>query len=224
MALGVAPGDRVAILMGNRAEWVAVDLGAMMVGAISVALNTWATAEELAYQLADSGTRVVVLEPGLRGADLMGRVREACALDGLPALEHVVVVDPEAEPEDAIDYDELLRAGVAIDDAELDAAAAGVRPEDPAALLYTSGSTALPKGVPLDHRGMIDNMWEIGERQHLGPDDRLWLAVSLFWSFGGVNALFALLSHGWRRGRPPPRSPWRLRPASGCSPSGSGRR
>ena len=195
-ALGIVPGDRVAILMGNRAEWVAVDLGAMMLGAISVTLNTWATAEELAYQLAHSGTRVVVLEPGFRDTDLMQRVREACARHGLPALEHVVVVDPEAEPEDAVNYDELLYAGLPIPDAEIDAMAARVRPEDPASLLYTSGSTALPKGVPLHHRGMIDNMWEIGERQHLGPDDRLWLAVSLFWSFGGVNALFALLTHG----------------------------
>ena len=196
LALGVGPGDRVAILMGNRAEWIAVDLGAMLVGAMSVALNTWATAAELAHQLADSGTRVVVLEPRFRDTDLMERIREACALDDLPALEHVVVVDPEAESEDAVNYDETLYAGLGIDDEEIDALAARVRPEDAASLLYTSGSTALPKGVPLHHRGMIDNMWEIGERQRLTADDRLWLAVSLFWSFGGVNALFALLSHG----------------------------
>ncbi|MEE8247361.1 MAG: AMP-binding protein [Alphaproteobacteria bacterium] len=195
-ALGVARGDRVAILMGNRAEWLSVEFGAMMLGAIAVALNTWASGAELAHQLADSGTRVIVLEPRHRDTDLLQRVREARATTELPALEHVVVVDPEEAFADVVDHDEMLLAGTAIEEADIAEAEARVRPEDPACLLYTSGSTALPKGVPLHHRGLIDNMWEIGERQHLGPHDRLWLAVSLFWSFGGVNAVFALLTHG----------------------------
>lgn len=80
-------------------------------------------------------------------------------------------------------------------DGTFDQVASGVKEDDVACLLYTSGSTALPKGVPLLHQGLIDNMWEIGERQHLIPADRLWLAVSLFWSLASVNALFALLTH-----------------------------
>ena len=78
----------------------------------------------------------------------------------------------------------------------LTAAQSVICPEDTACILYTSGSTALPKGVPLHHWAMIDNAWSIGERQHLTPDDRLWLGVALFWSYGCVNALFALMTHG----------------------------
>jgi fatty-acyl-CoA synthase len=57
-----------------------------------------------------------------------------------------------------------------------------VTPEDICYILYTSGSTAAPKGVTLAHGPLIANGFDIGERQHLRADDRLWLAVPLFWS------------------------------------------
>ena len=62
-------------------------------------------------------------------------------------------------------------------------------------LLYTSGSTSLPKGVQLQHYALIENMWQIGERQKVTERDRLWLAVSLFWGLGCENALFNVLTH-----------------------------
>jgi fatty-acyl-CoA synthase len=76
------------------------------------------------------------------------------------------------------------------------AAAETATPDDLCCILYTSGSTATPKGVTLAHRGVIENGFAIGERQHLGLLDRLWLAVPLFWSFGSANALPAILTHG----------------------------
>jgi fatty-acyl-CoA synthase len=54
----------------------------------------------------------------------------------------------------------------------------------------------MPKGVPLAHYGLIENMWNIGERMHLTENDRLWMGVSLFWGLGCENALFALMTHG----------------------------
>src|SRR5438067_1014775 len=78
----------------------------------------------------------------------------------------------------------------------LDAARRAVRPEDICVVLYTSGSTATPKGVTLAHYGVIENGFAIGERQHLTAADRLWLSVPLFWSFGSANALPAILTHG----------------------------
>ena len=54
----------------------------------------------------------------------------------------------------------------------------------------------MPKGVTLAHGGVIENGFNIGERMHLTPADRLWLAVPLFWSFGSANALPAILTHG----------------------------
>ena len=76
------------------------------------------------------------------------------------------------------------------------AASAGVQPTDLLYVLYTSGSTARPKGVTLAHAACLENGFHIGERQHLTGADRLWLAVPLCWSFAAANALMALLTHG----------------------------
>jgi fatty-acyl-CoA synthase len=83
-----------------------------------------------------------------------------------------------------------------VNEAEIAAARRAVAPGDVAYILYTSGTTSTPKGVQLQHGGLIENMWNIGERQHLGPTDRMWMGISLFWSFGCANALLAVMSHG----------------------------
>src|SRR2546421_660419 len=70
-----------------------------------------------------------------------------------------------------------------------------VTPNDVAYILYTSGTTSTPKGVQLAHGGLVENMWNIGERQHLTPADRMWMGISLFWSFGCANALLAVMTH-----------------------------
>ncbi|MDQ5849524.1 MAG: AMP-binding protein, partial [Pseudomonadota bacterium] len=93
-------------------------------------------------------------------------------------------------------YSSVLSQGNAVDESVIDAAQRSVRPQDMAYLLYTSGSTSLPKGVEIQHYALIENMWHIGERQKVTEHDRLWLAVSLFWGLGCENALFNLLTHG----------------------------
>ena len=67
---------------------------------------------------------------------------------------------------------------------------------DDAIIIYTSGSSSRPKSVPLSHGGIIENGFNIGERQGYGPDDRVLLAPPLFWSYGSANAMSATLTHG----------------------------
>jgi len=196
LASGIARGERIGLLAGNRAEWVLTDLAAMSIGAIAVGLNTWSTARELAWQLAHAEVRLLLVESRFRERDFRALLEEARALaGGLPALGRTLVLDPHGAGGGAA-WHGWLAAGNGVDDAHLATARAAVRGDDVGCLLYTSGSTALPKGVPLLQQALIDNMWEIGERQHLVAGDRLWLAVSLFWSLASVNALFALLTHG----------------------------
>jgi fatty-acyl-CoA synthase len=95
-----------------------------------------------------------------------------------------------------ITWNELLRRGENIAQAQVDSSAGAVQPDDDAILLYTSGSTAAPKGILLKHGHWVSNSFHIGERMHVTHQDRLWLAVSLFWSFGIVNAVPNLLTHG----------------------------
>lgn len=196
LANGVRAGDRVGLLMGNRPEWLILDFAVMSLGAIAVGLNTWSTPHELVYQLSHSEVKLLFIEHRFRTTDLVALVHEARRLgDDLPALATVVCMDDHT-PANMLSQRSFLARAAEVAPEAATAAAAAVRPDDIACLLYTSGSTALPKGVPLLHAGLIDNMWEIGERQHLGPDDRLWLAVSLFWSLACVNAVFAALTHG----------------------------
>src|SRR5207237_7385532 len=93
-------------------------------------------------------------------------------------------------------HEDVPGLGREVSEAELNARQRAVTPDDIAYILYTSGTTSTPKGVQIQHRGLVENMWNIGERQRLGPDDRLWMGISLFWGFGCENALFAVMTHG----------------------------
>lgn len=203
-ALGVRRGDHVAILMGNRPEWVLTFLAVQCLGAVAVALNTWATARELSYALAHAEVSTLVSVDRFRNADYRSVVRDLNPGRGdLARLRRIVWLAADSrqpvscEPGSGeMDWNDFAAMHDKSDGSALEAAAHAVQPDDIGMLLYTSGSTAAPKGILLQHRHWIHNAFEIGQRQQVSEQDRLWLAVSLFWSFGCVNALPNLLTHG----------------------------
>jgi fatty-acyl-CoA synthase len=197
LRLGVRRGDKVALLMGNRPEWLAVDFAVAMLGATLVPVSTWSRGRELGYVLdhCDATTLITIARFG--GQDYLGMLAELGGPGGarLPKLARTVVVD--GEPRGPLTaFDSLWDLGAGVTDAELDLAQAAVAPDDVAYILYTSGTTSTPKGVQLAHGGLVENMWNIGERQHLTAADRMWMGISLFWSFGCANALLAVMTHG----------------------------
>lgn len=206
LGAGVRCGDRVAVLVTNRTEWIVAAFAAAKIGAIVAAISTFSTPRELAWMLEHSGAVALVTLASFRGRDFLEALRSFCPeLDGsalgalhsarLPALRTIVVVD--AHPSAAVfSMPEFLVQGDSVDNAALADAQRGVAPSDICYILYTSGSTAAPKGVTLAHGPLIANGFDIGERQHLCAADRLWLAVPLFWSFGSANALPAIMTHG----------------------------
>src|SRR3989475_2697786 len=202
LKLGVKRGDKVARRMPNRSEWLLVDFAVTLLGATLVPISTWSRARELAYMLDDSDATTLITVERFAGQDYLDMLADlgGPGSERLPYLRRVVVVGCADAPVGCADapvtFAEFLNSGSTVGDAEIDAAQRSVKADDVAYILYTSGTTSTPKGVQLQHGGLIENMWNIGERQHLTPADRMWMGLSLFWSFGGANALLAVMTHG----------------------------
>jgi fatty-acyl-CoA synthase len=204
--LGIRHGEPVALLVSNRPEWITTALGCALLGAPVVAISTWSRRVELEYVLDHSQAVALVTLDGFLGADYRALLTEIVpevarrppgqiAAARLPALRELIVLGQPALTA-ARPFDEVVALGHSMDPAVVCAASARVQPTDILYVLYTSGSTARPKGVTLTHAGCLENGFNIGERQHLSRADRLWLAVPLFWSFAAANALMALTTHG----------------------------
>jgi fatty-acyl-CoA synthase len=176
---GIRRGDRIGLLMNNRPEWVETFFGAAMAGAVVVAFSTWSKRDELAYLIDDSGIRLLVALDQFSGQNFAADLRT------IPVPDVVMLGD---EP-GWLPYRAMF-------DAPPTAPGTPSRPEDDAIIIYTSGSSSRPKSVPLSHGGIIENGFNIGERQGYTEHDRVLLAPPLFWSYGSANALSAALTHG----------------------------
>jgi len=205
LAIGADQGDRVALLITNRPEWLVAAFGAAKIGAIVTAISTFSTSRELAWALEHSGAKVLVTLDAFRGRDFLTALREICPelgtsqpgalhCDRLPELRAVIGVGGTAPP-GVFSWPAFLRLAASVDSTALATAQRAVSADDICYILYTSGSTATPKGVTLAHGKVIANGFDIGERMHLRAADRVWLAVPLFWSFGSANALPAAMTH-----------------------------
>ncbi len=191
--LGVTRGGTVGLLCTNRWEWLATAIAATSLGARVAAFNTFVKAWDLGHMLRHSRAEVLVTLDRFRSADYLeilaslgvGQPDEGLA--PMPDLRDVVVIGPEAGGARA--FEDLLASRDRAPERSTSALDVGF-------LLYTSGSSARPKAVPLQHCAMIENGFEIGERMGLEPGDRVFVPVPLFWAYGASNALVATLTHG----------------------------
>ncbi|HEX2561677.1 class I adenylate-forming enzyme family protein [Phenylobacterium sp.] len=151
---GVNKGDRVAVIMRNLPEWPVAFFAGILCGAIVTPLNAWWTGPELEYGLADSGTKVVIVDD-----ERLERIAEH--LDACPDLTRVYVSRLKAtafDPRVARLEDVIGRVNSWKDLPDLPLPDVELGPEDDATILYTSGTTGKPKGALGTHRNMTSNI------------------------------------------------------------------
>lgn len=187
--LGVRRGERVGVLINNRLEWLELAFGAWLLGATLAPFSTWSTRAELEFLLDDSAAGVLICMPRFGREDYAAMLRDQPP-GRFPALRHVMMLDG------GDGFPDYATARDAATPLEPGAPGDGASAADPAIILYTSGSTSRPKAIALAHYLLIENGFNIGERQGLGPEDRVLLSPPLFWAYGGINALPASFTHG----------------------------
>ncbi|MFI9633804.1 FadD3 family acyl-CoA ligase [Nocardia sp. NPDC051929] len=191
LARSVRPGDRVAIWAPNTARWVTAALGVLGAGATLVPISTRLRGREAADILARGRCRMLLTVAGFLGTDYPGMLRESgCAL---PELHTTVVLDDTAAE---LSWSRFLALGAEVPVADADARIASVDPESVSDILFTSGTTGVPKGVPSTHRQTIEAFSRWADAVTLSGDDRYLLVNPFSHTFGYKAGIIACLLRG----------------------------
>lgn len=202
--IGVGPGTTVGLMCTNRPEWIVAALGTILAGGRVAAFNTWAKRWDLEHLLAESGCEVLIALSRFKTGSIEPLVQELVPeawearqrgwqSADYPRLREIVLVDSGEPAPGLLSFTDFLvpdaDSALSLDQESQDS-------DEPIFVLYTSGSTARPKAVPIHHRTALIHGEAIAERMAVTAADSIWLPVPLFWSYGGANALMVGLTAG----------------------------
>ncbi|OBI40251.1 AMP-dependent synthetase [Mycobacterium kyorinense] len=183
ISLGIAPEDRVALASSTRYEWVLVDFAVMCAGAATTTVYPTTIPADVAYIVANSGSRVVAAEDQTQLDKLLQHRAD------LPEVDKVVIIDGQGDGDWVITLGELEQLGMQLltnAPNAVEQRTATVGPGHLASLIYTSGTTGRPKGVRLTHSAWTYTAAAIDALGILGPDDLNFLWLPLAHAFGKV--------------------------------------
>lgn len=209
IGLGVRKGDHVGLLMPNCADFIFALFGCTLIGAVAVPLNTRYRRRELAY-VVENGDLVVVLTSDIIDehvdfADLLHQsiagiaesdAAEPLALEAAPRLRHVVLFGSRRAA-GMIDRAAFAAAGADVPSGEVLRRSRTVRIRDVLAMLYTSGTTANPKGCLLTHEAIVRDWIVAADRIGLTPEDGFWSPCPMF-HMAGTGPMISAFSRAGR--------------------------
>ena len=206
IALGVKPGDKVAIWATNVPQWFITFWAATKIGAVLVTVNTAYKIHETEYLLRQSDTHTLVMIDGYKDSDYVGIMRELIPeLETteagkpiyslrLPFLRNIITI--ESRQKGCLTWDDAIALSEKVPVEAVFHRAMMMDRHDVCNMQYTSGTTGFPKGVMLTHYNVVNNGKNIGDCMDLSTADRLMIHVPMFHCFGMVLAMTAAMTHG----------------------------
>jgi fatty-acyl-CoA synthase len=206
IALGVKPGDHVAIWATNVPQWYITFWAATKIGAVLVTVNTAYKIYEAEYLLRQSDTHTLVMIDGYKDSNYVAIMKELCPeletveagkplhLKRLPFLRNIITVD--SRQKGCLTWNEAIALSNRVSVEEVFRRALAINRHDVCNMQYTSGTTGFPKGVMLTHYNVVNNGKNIGDCMDLSTADRMMIQVPMFHCFGMVLAMTASMTHG----------------------------
>ncbi|MEW5797373.1 MAG: AMP-binding protein [Bacteroidota bacterium] len=193
MSLGIAAGDRLALISEGRNDWVVSELGILYAGAINVPISVKVDElSDLKFRIAHSGARMAIVSGG--------HAHKLRAIEkDLPELEKIIILDGEPRSEDEMTFAELIEHGkefLKSRTSEFEQRWRSIRENDPANICYTSGTTADPKGIILTHRNYTAN---VEQASGLLPIPESYCSLLILpWdhSFAHTAGIYTLMKNG----------------------------
>jgi len=206
IAMGVRPGDKVAVWATNVPQWFVAFWSAVRIGAVLVTMNTAYKIREAEYLLRQADVHTLVMIDGYRDSDYVAVIKKLCPeleysspskplhCKRLPFLRRIINVT--SKQKGCLTWEEALEMGSGLPIEEVHRLAALTNPHDVCNMQYTSGTTGFPKGVMLTHHNIVNNGKCIGDRMDLSTADRYLIHVPMFHCFGMVLSMTASMTHG----------------------------
>jgi len=204
---GIKPGDHIGILLPTCPEFVEVMFGAAMAGAVAVPVNARYQPGELAYLVRDADLAMLVTtgrvadsldfgERLLAALPSLAAAQDCWALDlaEAPSLRQIVCLEDECAGH-LVTRSAILKEGEDTSDGEIDLLIDNVEPEAIALILYTSGTTANPKGCMISNRAMVGNSRNLGKRYEVTAEDKVWSPLPIY-HIAGILPMTMILDAG----------------------------